>query len=794
MKLRAVSRIPVVIISLVAVIVFAFVMITTDTPRVEAASAALGSISPNTADYEWAERYYPGINPVGRGGAAGVYNYKLLHVISQTSDTSPQETALAVYYDNWGATETKTITIRRPISPGYDSQYVESASLICSGNISITVRIGGSVAPGANPRQGCSGVNSIYGNYTVSSAKRPSLDAETGKYKLEVSLKRTGGSGRNLFEVSAPGGVIGTLGSQPASYDSTRGDYKRVQKVHEFKFGSDCTINNSSGEFRQITLYDPDNDDPDVQFTPLQFYIKEIDKVTGVTRILLKSDYKNTVNMSYRTNDLWQPTAPNKKNTTFEIRMIPDKSYRIVLTGDNLDPRLRGVDTNNTLLFQLPTDAIFHDVTCQDRAEVSRSMTLTPIQYVMEGQDINAKFYVTSGSSSSTRVPGEMRVWKDEDGGRDYDPGEDVLYDFASVERYGGADPNLFVNPSATKLAMDYSYKITGSDVANVQKICASFRIDQPAADASVIVTASSKLLDTKCVDIGKAPFVTVTGGDVISRQSRIWTTQVDINGYRHGSWGEYAMFAAGQLRSNSASSLAGGDARLLATPDTARLSFANAGSGAVGNFDMISAIRPNFISSFDASTAWSTSSIMSAGMVPVASLQQNRINTYSGTLHLAGGTVSGSKIVRVDGSVIISGDILTDNPSVSNPLDFSQLIIVASGNITINSDVTRVDAWLQAGGTLSTCDSPSTPYYQGLTTGNCNKQLTINGPVSADVIQLRRTAGNDGATKQSHSEPGERFNLRPDAYLWAYAQSGETASGSTTIDTTYVTELSPRY
>jgi hypothetical protein len=140
--------------------------------------------------------------------------------------------------------------------------------------------------------------------------------------------------------------------------------------------------------------------------------------------------------------------------------------------------------------------------------------------------------------------------------------------------------------------------------------------------------------------------------------------------------------------------------------------------------------------------------------------------------------------------------------------------------NITIAAGVTRVDAWLVAKndssrpgayGAIATCDEQSgssgangvaqwlatpngsgTNYTQSnnarLTIDHCRHQLRINGPVIANKLYLRRTAGSGPNTDAG--TPAEIINLRPDAYLWAR----EHMSTGTVYQVTSEKELPPRY
>lgn len=103
---------------------------------------------------------------------------------------------------------------------------------------------------------------------------------------------------------------------------------------------------------------------------------------------------------------------------------------------------------------------------------------------------------------------------------------------------------------------------------------------------------------------------------------------------------------------------------------------------------------------------------------------------------------------------------------------------------LNVNDNVRRVDAWLlNPSGSINTCfaeaagstDVPRSKNQPDGATNACYQNLlAVNGPVSAKFLYLRRSGGQDqdpngGATL--HSIPGEMFNLRADAYLWAANQ-----------------------
>jgi hypothetical protein len=155
--------------------------------------------------------------------------------------------------------------------------------------------------------------------------------------------------------------------------------------------------------------------------------------------------------------------------------------------------------------------------------------------------------------------------------------------------------------------------------------------------------------------------------------------------------------------------------------------------------------------------------------------------------------------------------------------------ILIFADNVNITEGVTRVDAWLVVdNGTINTCsghkfgdsangligleanDAGMRDAYKSY--GNCDKTLVINGPVYANHLSLMRTAGafhsdaentsdgvldrsvganrDDDDKKKGAVAPAEIFNLRADAYIWAYNQAQRYSEAVVT----YTRELAPRY
>ncbi len=118
--------------------------------------------------------------------------------------------------------------------------------------------------------------------------------------------------------------------------------------------------------------------------------------------------------------------------------------------------------------------------------------------------------------------------------------------------------------------------------------------------------------------------------------------------------------------------------------------------------------------------------------------------------------------------TVYINGDIdiLQDLGTVGSPptpfVDNNSvpyLLLIATGNIYIHSNVNTVNAVLVAGGTISTCSTGSLASPATAALGSiCNSPLTINGAMQAKNILFRRAVG----TRLLNDTPAEKVVFPP--------------------------------
>lgn len=272
------------------------------------------------------------------------------------------------------------------------------------------------------------------------------------------------------------------------------------------------------------------------------------------------------------------------------------------------------------------------------------------------------------------------------------------------------------------------------------------------------------------CIKVVKMPKVQFWGNGVFSRAG-IRTSLSPTREGVLGSWVEYEAITGGTIR-NFRTESSQSTRRLAIENYTSTGSF---GQGAPSIGSVISSISSKFPrENLDNTTTRVT-------------VHNNNNTTINGH-----GLLAADRRTEViyGNNLHISDNIVNGDRTVNNDSDFRQIIIIADGNITIDSKVTRIDAWLIAKGTINTCAVDGIQNIQKVTTQNCNERLQIRGGTLSNTLKLWRTHGSDGKTASSLSEPAEIIKQSADTYLWGQAQSG----GQGKIVTTYTKELPVRY
>lgn len=264
-----------------------------------------------------------------------------------------------------------------------------------------------------------------------------------------------------------------------------------------------------------------------------------------------------------------------------------------------------------------------------------------------------------------------------------------------------------------------------------------------------------------------------------------------------YGSWSEYAITASGQVRGMaSAAGYAGG-----LTTD---------GGATIPNYCALSLLT------FSNRPATGACLDTSMGRYALPATVRTVADMYAGQPRRTIGTSvtpsaltingvyapSDSRQVTVEASTLPAGrsiiiyapnnDILIRGSqryveTIASIEQIPQLVIIGR-NITIHESAVTVSAWLVAKtaghGNIYTCNVAQT----ALRTTNCDDPLTVNGPVIANSLHLRRTSGAGAGADSVRA--AETFNLRSDAYLWGIQQT----KAAPKVPTAKVTELPPKF
>ena len=308
----------------------------------------------------------------------------------------------------------------------------------------------------------------------------------------------------------------------------------------------------------------------------------------------------------------------------------------------------------------------------------------------------------------------------------------------------------------------------------------------------------------SSCVTIVKKPKVQVLGGD-LKVAGNVQASSSYINNTSYGSWGEFGMLATGTIEgfSSGAAVQSGKSGTITGSAfcNVSLLSFNNlnktlknqvsevggsCGPGDIGAYPVSVTSLASILTSF--STTQGTFSGLSG--------EHKRVESYSGsTLTINGGTIPKGEWLVINApttTVTITGNITYATDELNAIGDIPQLVILAK-NIHIAGSVTQVDSWLIASGDIVTCNDVTVT--AALTANICKNQLTVNGPVSAGKLFLRRTfgAGPTANAANSADRPttaAEVFNVRPDATLWAIGHDTTT----TPVSIATSKELPPRF
>lgn len=306
-------------------------------------------------------------------------------------------------------------------------------------------------------------------------------------------------------------------------------------------------------------------------------------------------------------------------------------------------------------------------------------------------------------------------------------------------------------------------------------------------------------------VTVSSRPYFRAFGGDVVAGSNAACTTWMphtgtspgSIQGYSNGS-GKGAgtqLIAQAFAVINGFSSAQG---RTVSPVPDKGLTFANNG---VTTYD------GNFGAGDCPEDFWAnrpTGAVSAAGNLNInPAMTGNRIYQATGpggnlTLKTAGNKLNDGQVLvlYVDGDVTIEENIEAQNTSWSNANDIPSFVLIARGDIYIDSGVSAIDGVLIAqprsaanGGNVYTCSIghalPTAADMAGVGSPCKTNPLTITGAVVARTVKLFRSNGSlkDATNAEQATGPtahaAERFLYSPEIWLRSNAVRGTPTLGT---------------
>ncbi|MEX2014670.1 MAG: hypothetical protein WD885_01935, partial [Candidatus Saccharimonadales bacterium] len=329
-------------------------------------------------------------------------------------------------------------------------------------------------------------------------------------------------------------------------------------------------------------------------------------------------------------------------------------------------------------------------------------------------------------------------------------------------------------------------------------------------------VTEPSESDGFACSYIANRPYVRAYGADIAAGSLFIDSTNGACNanpspvkGYvsgrpnKSGSGSQLAAIAMQAIEGFRTASLRTAPPTTVAAPNG--LSFGN--DPPVGNYQGISICSSDLYGETQADEG-DKKNIVSTGALTPNSHPGHDQTLYNDDLVLNGTgptPFNDKKIIYVNGDVRITGNI--EFAGFADPLEAPSFTLVASGNIYISKNVSRLDGIYVAqarddgsGGTIYSCAKPTEfdQYRAGSTEllDNCytDAQLTVNGAFVAVNVELLRVykslrdSEDDHLETAGNTDAAEVFNYSPEIYL----SPPPFAASSSSAESQFYTTLPP--
>ena len=640
---------------------------------------------------------------------------------------------------------------------------------------------GGSVNTNGWNGRGAWNDNCMNSSRTIDLSNAP-IDSATGMrvYRLDATASSITTAGErfvNLFwlQSQTDGVIFSQIGSANGGADAKAFGYQLSSPIPSagnrgtsppesgtfynmvLPFGSDCSVSGNTNA--TISFYDLDYpDDNAVQPQSRPIYLRLVDQSNG-----------RGLPLAYGAGNQGQVTNSTDGSNTYTIRRAGNQEYLNLRFTARPNGKYKlyvsQVYYNNTLQFVLPYESVFYYTSC--KGELTGSTTLNKT-FMLPGDTATWRHQVRNISTSGIATDVDAKIHRQitKNGRAGAVQTRDLLNDATIPSNSGRPNP-----PRSS------TFTAEASDVGAT--ICEWISWTSDSGNGN-------NRSGNYCVTVGKQPKLQIWGGDLRAGDD-VDTSISTIRSKSYGSWDEYAAFINGYNQNNNFASAAATEGGLARGGQVKRLTFANTNdngaptTGWGGGYSNTPPGGQAALTSFADGLGLPNRTGFNSTITNMG--QSGVYTTPANTTRNFGGNVGPGKTIVVKAG---GGGVIRINQNITyqgSNLQLSRLpqVIIIADTIRIDSDVTRVDAWLVANRVI-TCsgESPSL--------SRCEKKLQVNGPTAAQNADFKRTAGSDDTARAG--DPAEVLNLRADAYLWAYGQASKDAI-PTTIK---VTNLPPRY
>ena len=693
---------------------------------------------------------------------------------------------------------------------------------------------------------GCNSDNST-NNLTINLNGQMQWDSTVGMYVVTLHASHIDQRGANLcvndgsscdgienyFKLRASSGGLISHSDGSTGYNTSmnfKGSSGGVYTSYNVRFGADCTL--QGPERRYFYFYDLDNGAQGIQ--PQSLSVKLLKSVGGgswtpVALMSTPGDWTRDPNDSYR----YLPPRDNRSSIRDDISYMaePDARYQLWITN---------AYSSNLIQFSVPFDGIYYNQPCNGTPSVTPSVSIDPSSTIGIADPVVGRLsFRNTGKSTVSKVNYRWEI---------------IAFDGSSNRvAYRSTDTSTGTIASGSMVNVPtwgllnwvndiLSVGTRGPNYVGISLDQMTYATRRICAQVSNISLEPSGNVGTgtrqACVDIAKAPALTVRGGDLrvggsfagvsgaactIPRSLTSNNVPYGVLGYEYyggsrSSLGEYATYTPGGISGygsgglpydsggNSWKYLLFGSQGFFDASQYAHsglfLGWQNVGTGTTS---YCLANLANMYYAGPSNTAIGTSAGITNSS-PKANINYNFTGS-NGTLNLsaAAGTqfnpgeravikVTQTQANNVGNKIIIRGPIRYATSGYTSIAQLPQFVLIADGKIDIQFDGSpgiskfEVNGLYSTKGNVYTCDGQSGE--AGLTwSGQCSTPLVVNGAViAAGRVLPFRTAGFD--KKNDTNTYAEEFNLTPETLLGDYARG----ANSSNLSVDYVTEMPARY